>query len=96
VFIAGRYEERGDALVAEINEAGGKAHFVELVLDRIDEWAQRSGVDAERTVIIIRSSVSSSTTRTLHKLAGMQSSRLRSSHSKERKVVSSISLRRCP
>jgi len=30
VFIAGRNEERGDALVAEINEAGGKAHFVEL------------------------------------------------------------------
>src|ERR1700744_5149680 len=29
-FIAGRNEERGDALAAEINEAGGKAHFVEL------------------------------------------------------------------
>ena len=36
VFIAGRNEERGDALVAEINEAGGKAHFVELdVVNRI-------------------------------------------------------------
>jgi glutamyl-tRNA reductase len=30
VFIAGRSRERGDALVAEIDGAGGKAHFVEL------------------------------------------------------------------
>src|SRR5262245_46091228 len=30
VFIAGRNGERGDALAAEINDAGGKAHFVEL------------------------------------------------------------------
>ena len=30
VFVAGRNEERGDALAAEINTAGGKAHFIEL------------------------------------------------------------------
>ncbi len=30
VFVAGRNQERGDALIAEINGAGGKAHFVEL------------------------------------------------------------------
>ena len=28
VFVAGRSHERGDTLVAEINGAGGKAHFV--------------------------------------------------------------------
>ena len=38
VFIAGRNEERGDALVAEINEAGGKAHFVELDVVKQDQW----------------------------------------------------------
>jgi NAD(P)-dependent dehydrogenase (short-subunit alcohol dehydrogenase family) len=38
VFIAGRNEERGDALVAEINEAGGKAHFVELDVVNQDQW----------------------------------------------------------
>jgi NAD(P)-dependent dehydrogenase (short-subunit alcohol dehydrogenase family) len=38
VFIAGRDEERGDALVAEINEAGGKAHFVELDIVNQDQW----------------------------------------------------------
>ncbi len=38
VFIAGRNEERGDALVAEINGAGGKAHFVELDVVRQDQW----------------------------------------------------------
>jgi NAD(P)-dependent dehydrogenase (short-subunit alcohol dehydrogenase family) len=32
VFIAGRSQERGNALAAEINEAGGKAHFVELLI----------------------------------------------------------------
>jgi len=38
VFIAGRNEERGDAIVAEINEASGKAHFVELDVIRQDQW----------------------------------------------------------
>jgi NAD(P)-dependent dehydrogenase (short-subunit alcohol dehydrogenase family) len=38
VFVAGRSVERGDALVAEINEAGGKAHFVELDVVRQDQW----------------------------------------------------------
>jgi NAD(P)-dependent dehydrogenase (short-subunit alcohol dehydrogenase family) len=38
VFIAGRNEERGDALAAEINEAGGKAHFVELDVVEQDQW----------------------------------------------------------
>ena len=38
VFIAGRNEERGDALVAEINETGGKAHFVELDVVKQDQW----------------------------------------------------------
>ena len=38
VFIAGRDEERGDALMAEINEAGGKAHFVELDVVKQDQW----------------------------------------------------------
>ena len=38
VFIAGRNEERGDALAAEINEAGGKAHFVELDVVNQDQW----------------------------------------------------------
>lgn len=38
VFVAGRNEERGDAMVAEINEAGGKAHFVELDVVNQGEW----------------------------------------------------------
>jgi NAD(P)-dependent dehydrogenase (short-subunit alcohol dehydrogenase family) len=38
VFIAGRNEERGGALAAEINEAGGKAHFVELDVVKQDQW----------------------------------------------------------
>jgi NAD(P)-dependent dehydrogenase (short-subunit alcohol dehydrogenase family) len=38
VFIAGRSEERGDALAAEITEAGGKAHFVELDVVNQDQW----------------------------------------------------------
>jgi NAD(P)-dependent dehydrogenase (short-subunit alcohol dehydrogenase family) len=38
VFIAGRGEKRGDALAAEINEAGGKAHFVELDVVKQDHW----------------------------------------------------------
>lgn len=38
VFIAGRSEERGDALAAEINEAGGKAQFVELDVVNQDQW----------------------------------------------------------
>jgi NAD(P)-dependent dehydrogenase (short-subunit alcohol dehydrogenase family) len=38
VFVAGRDEERGDALVAEINDTGGKAHFVELDVVNQDQW----------------------------------------------------------
>src|SRR5262245_40447582 len=38
VFIAGRNKERGDALAAEINESGGKAHFVELDVAKQDQW----------------------------------------------------------
>src|SRR5215831_5446121 len=38
VFIAGRNEERGNALAAEINEAGGKAHFVELDVVEQGQW----------------------------------------------------------
>jgi NAD(P)-dependent dehydrogenase (short-subunit alcohol dehydrogenase family) len=38
VFIAGRNKERGNALAAEITEAGGKAHFVELDVVRQDQW----------------------------------------------------------
>jgi NAD(P)-dependent dehydrogenase (short-subunit alcohol dehydrogenase family) len=38
VFIAGRNEERGDALVAEIIKAGGKAHFVELDVVNQEQW----------------------------------------------------------
>jgi NAD(P)-dependent dehydrogenase (short-subunit alcohol dehydrogenase family) len=38
VFIAGRSQERGDALVAEIIGAGGKAHFVELDVVNQDQW----------------------------------------------------------
>ena len=38
VFVAGRNQERGDALIAEINGAGGKAHFVELDVVNQDQW----------------------------------------------------------
>jgi NAD(P)-dependent dehydrogenase (short-subunit alcohol dehydrogenase family) len=38
VFIAGRNEERGDTLAAEINQAGGKAHFVELDVVNQEQW----------------------------------------------------------
>lgn len=38
VFVAGRDDERGDALVAEITRAGGKAHFVELDVVKQDQW----------------------------------------------------------
>jgi short chain dehydrogenase len=38
VFIAGRSEERGDALAAQINDAGGKAHFTELDVVGQDQW----------------------------------------------------------
>jgi NAD(P)-dependent dehydrogenase (short-subunit alcohol dehydrogenase family) len=38
VFVAGRNQQRGDALVAEINGAGGKAHFVELDVVNQDQW----------------------------------------------------------
>jgi NAD(P)-dependent dehydrogenase (short-subunit alcohol dehydrogenase family) len=38
VFIAGRNKERGDALAAEIQEAGHKAHFVELDVVKQDQW----------------------------------------------------------
>ncbi len=38
VFIAGRSQERGDALVAEIAAADGKAHFVELDVVDHGQW----------------------------------------------------------
>src|SRR5579871_5089142 len=38
VFIAGRSHERGNALAAEINGSGGKAHFVELDVVNQDHW----------------------------------------------------------
>lgn len=38
VFVAGRDHERGDALVAEINGAGGKAQFVELDIVNQGHW----------------------------------------------------------
>jgi NAD(P)-dependent dehydrogenase (short-subunit alcohol dehydrogenase family) len=38
VFVAGRNQERGDALVAEINDAGGIAHFVALDIVDQDQW----------------------------------------------------------
>ncbi|SIT46452.1 2,5-dichloro-2,5-cyclohexadiene-1,4-diol dehydrogenase [Paraburkholderia ribeironis] len=38
VFIAGRSEERGDALVVEINAAGGKAHFLALDVVNQAQW----------------------------------------------------------
>ena len=38
VFIAGRNHERGNALAQEINDAGGKASFVELDVVKQDDW----------------------------------------------------------
>lgn len=38
VFVAGRSAERGTALVSEINEAGGTAHYVELDIVNQDQW----------------------------------------------------------
>lgn len=38
VFVAGRNQDRGDALVAEINASGGKAYFVELDVVNQDQW----------------------------------------------------------
>lgn len=38
VFVAGRNLERGNSLVAEINDSGGKAHFVELDVVNQDQW----------------------------------------------------------
>ncbi|HEY2539656.1 MAG TPA: SDR family NAD(P)-dependent oxidoreductase [Stellaceae bacterium] len=38
VFVAGRNHERGNGLVAEINDAGGKAHFVELDVVNQEQW----------------------------------------------------------
>jgi NAD(P)-dependent dehydrogenase (short-subunit alcohol dehydrogenase family) len=38
VFVAGRNRQRGDALVKEIDDAGGKAHFVELDVVDQDQW----------------------------------------------------------
>jgi NAD(P)-dependent dehydrogenase (short-subunit alcohol dehydrogenase family) len=38
VFVAGRNESRGRALVEEINGAGGKAHYVALDVVNQDQW----------------------------------------------------------
>jgi NAD(P)-dependent dehydrogenase (short-subunit alcohol dehydrogenase family) len=38
VFVAGRNHERGNGLIAEINDAGGTAHFVELDVVNQDQW----------------------------------------------------------
>jgi NAD(P)-dependent dehydrogenase (short-subunit alcohol dehydrogenase family) len=38
VFIAGRSAERGEALAREIDDAGGKAFFVELDVVKQDQW----------------------------------------------------------
>jgi NAD(P)-dependent dehydrogenase (short-subunit alcohol dehydrogenase family) len=38
VFVAGRSHERGDALVAELNDSGTTAHFVELDVVNQDQW----------------------------------------------------------
>jgi NAD(P)-dependent dehydrogenase (short-subunit alcohol dehydrogenase family) len=38
VFVAGRDKERGHALAQEIQDAGGKAHFVELDVTRQEHW----------------------------------------------------------
>jgi NAD(P)-dependent dehydrogenase (short-subunit alcohol dehydrogenase family) len=48
VFVTGRSKERGEALVAELNDAGGKAHFVELDVAEHDQWdAALSNVKAK-------------------------------------------------
>src|SRR5690242_62407 len=38
VFVAGRDRQRGEALGAEINDAGGTAHFVQLDVVDQDQW----------------------------------------------------------
>jgi NAD(P)-dependent dehydrogenase (short-subunit alcohol dehydrogenase family) len=38
VFIAGRSQERGEALVKELTDAGGKAYFTELDVVSQDQW----------------------------------------------------------
>ncbi|MFI8423755.1 SDR family NAD(P)-dependent oxidoreductase [Streptomyces sp. NPDC085479] len=38
VVVAGRSEERGTALVKEINDGGGKAHFVQLDITHQEQW----------------------------------------------------------
>ncbi|SAL86220.1 3-alpha-hydroxysteroid dehydrogenase [Caballeronia arvi] len=38
VFVAGRSEERGDALAADINEAGGKCYFLQLDVVNQEQW----------------------------------------------------------
>ena len=38
VFIAGRSQERGDALAQEITDGGGKAYFTELDVVDQDQW----------------------------------------------------------
>jgi len=38
VFIAGRSEERGEALAKELTDAGGTAYFVELDVVSQDQW----------------------------------------------------------
>lgn len=38
VVVTGRSEERGSELVEEINDGGGKAHFVELDITDQDQW----------------------------------------------------------
>ena len=38
MFIAGRNKKRGNALAAEIKEAGGKAHFAQLDVVRQNQW----------------------------------------------------------
>ena len=48
VFIAGRNQERGDALASEINEDGGKAHFVELDVVKQDQWDAAIGLVKEQ------------------------------------------------
>jgi NAD(P)-dependent dehydrogenase (short-subunit alcohol dehydrogenase family) len=48
VVIAGRSEERGDALARQINDDGGRAHFVELDITNQDQWdAAVAEVEAE-------------------------------------------------
>lgn len=48
VVIAGRSEERGEALAREINDGGAKAHFVELDVTNQDQWTAAAG-DVEAT-----------------------------------------------